>query len=146
MQLSSTDFKNNEFIPSKYSYHGGNLTPSFKVDDLPDNVKSLALICHDPDSPTKNGYVHWVVWNIPPVTEITEQLITEQAVQGLTDWGTKAWGGPAPHQGTHHYNFYLYALDSKLHLPAAADKAQLVQAMVGHILNQTLLTGLYSAK
>jgi Raf kinase inhibitor-like YbhB/YbcL family protein len=146
MKLTSPAFSHEQFIPSKYSYHGGNNTPPLKFEEIPQSAKSLALVCHDPDSPTEGGYTHWVVWNIPvDTTELEESTDFDGAVYGVTDWGTNAWGGPAPHAGTHHYDFYLFALDKMLDLPPTANQEQLEQAMTGHILEEALLTGLYSA-
>ncbi|MEI7480272.1 MAG: YbhB/YbcL family Raf kinase inhibitor-like protein, partial [bacterium] len=45
--------------------------------------------------------------------------------------------------GTHHYNFKLYALDTTLDIPDSSTKADLVNAMTGHILANATLTGLY---
>jgi phosphatidylethanolamine-binding protein (PEBP) family uncharacterized protein len=51
---------------------------------------------------------------------------------------------PPVSSGVHHYEFRLYALDEFLgDMPDFTDKAMLLEAMHGHVLDQALLTGLY---
>ncbi|MDJ0567908.1 MAG: YbhB/YbcL family Raf kinase inhibitor-like protein [Pleurocapsa sp. MO_192.B19] len=58
-------------------------------------------------------------------------------------WGRNDYGGPCPPRGTHRYFFKLYALDTQLDLPEGATKSELEKAMVGHILEQAELVGVY---
>lgn len=146
MKITSTAFGDGEYIPVKYSKNGGNISPPLSIAEIPDGTKSLALICHDPDAPIEGGFTHWVVWNIAPeTTEILENSIPAGSVQGLSDWKTNTWGGPQPPSGTHRYDFYLYALDTDLNLPANTDRGGLEAAMGGHIIDTSKITGLYSA-
>lgn len=48
-----------------------------------------------------------------------------------------------PPSGTHHYHFTLYALNTELELQKGATKDELKKAMLGHIIEETTLTGLY---
>lgn len=146
MNISSTAFGNNGYIPAKYSRKGGDNSPPLQFSDVSSGVKSLALVCHDPDAPRAEGWTHWVVWNIAPnVAGFAEGVVSAGAVQGTIDWGETKWGGPQPPSGTHRYIFYLYALDTVLDLPASAKRQQLEQAMNGHVVDKATLTGLYSA-
>lgn len=146
MKVSSSAFDDGGYIPAKYSKKGGNISPPLSIAEIPDGTKSLALICHDPDAPIEGGFTHWVVWNIAPeTTEILENSIPAGSVQGLSDWKTNTWGGPQPPSGTHRYDFYLYALDTDLNLPANTDRGGLEAAMGGHIIDTSKITGLYSA-
>ena len=52
-------------MPSVYSCDGKSISPPLDWDDLSNAVKSLALIMDDPDS--SSYYVHWVIFNIPPL-------------------------------------------------------------------------------
>jgi Raf kinase inhibitor-like YbhB/YbcL family protein len=51
--------------------------------------------------------------------------------------------GPCAPTGTHHYHFKVYALDTKLTLTDGSNKAQLEDAMKGHVLSTGELIGLY---
>ncbi|PBO83928.1 MAG: hypothetical protein COB91_01135, partial [Nitrosopumilales archaeon] len=50
----------------------------------------------------------------------------------------------APPDKTHTYVFKLYALDTELDLPQKSTKADVENAMEGHILEQTILEGTYA--
>ena len=146
MKITSPAFKENEEIPKKYSYSDENVSPPLTFDLVPDGTKSLALICHDPDAPIPGGFTHWVLWNIPADCKgIDEGQVVEGTKEGLTDWGKNTWGGPMPPSGTHHYEFYLYALDDILQIPANSNKTLLEKALGSHIIEKAKLTGLFTA-
>jgi len=144
MKLSSPSFENNGYIPPKYTCDGQNISPELEISDIPENAKSLALIVDDPDAPA-GDWVHWLVWNINPGTaKIGEGEIPQNSIQGLNDFGKNNYGGPCPPSGTHRYQFKLYALDINLSLPQTAGKKDLLRAIDTHIIEQTMLIGLYS--
>jgi Raf kinase inhibitor-like YbhB/YbcL family protein len=65
-------------------------------------------------------------------------------LQGTTDFKRPGYGGPCPPPGgPHRYFFKLYALDITLNLSAGATKAQVEEAMEGHILGKGELMGKY---
>ena len=140
-QLTSPAFKHNAMIPQKFTCQGSDINPELKIADIPQGTKSLALIVDDPDAPM-GTWVHWVVYDImPTTTQIAENYIP--GTQGYNDFKKINYGGPCPPSGTHRYFFKLYALDTILKLSEGATKAQVEEAMKGHILAQTELMGLY---
>jgi Raf kinase inhibitor-like YbhB/YbcL family protein len=145
--MLSTTFKNGEDIPTQYTCKGDNISPPLNIVNIPAQAKSLALIMHDPDAPV-GDYVHWLVWDIQPSTQsIGAGSIPVGAVQGTTSFNKNEYGGPCPPAGSgiHRYIFELYALDMPLGLPPNTTRDKLVDAMKGHIVEQTTLTGLASA-
>lgn len=143
VKLISSVFENNQLIPQKYTCDGEDVSPPLKISDVPDAARSLVLIVDDPDAPS-GDWVHWTVWNIDPkTTEVAENSVPDDGIEGLTDFGKSGWGGPCPPSGTHHYQFKLYALDSTLNLSSSSKKVDIEEAMEGHILDQTLLVGLF---
>ena len=128
--------------------YGQNISPPLHWEGIPTGTQSLALICDDPDAPG-GTWVHWVMWNIPAQSgglaeEVpTDPNLADGSRQGITDFGRPGYGGPMPPSGTHRYFFKVYALDTRLDLPARATKADLVKAMQGHILAQGELMGKY---
>ncbi|MBI4369900.1 MAG: YbhB/YbcL family Raf kinase inhibitor-like protein, partial [Elusimicrobia bacterium] len=65
-------------------------------------------------------------------------------VWGVNEFNRTGYWGPCPPPGKpHRYYFKLYALDQMLDLPPKATKAQVLEKMKGHILDQTELIGLY---
>jgi Raf kinase inhibitor-like YbhB/YbcL family protein len=95
MRITSKSFTNNRIIPADYAFCAPdaekhvtlskNLNPHLAWQDLPPNAKSLALICHDPDVPSKPDdvnkegrtvsaqlprvdFYHWVLVDLAPTT------------------------------------------------------------------------------
>lgn len=144
MELRSPDFENNELIPSRYTCDGENINPELEILDVPESSQSLVLIMDDPDAP--NGtWVHWTVWNMDPsVRTIAAGTAPAGAIEGRTSFERTGYGGPCPPSGTHRYFFRIYALDTKLDLPANTKAEELADAMADHIISQAELVGLYA--
>ena len=67
----------------------------------------------------------------------------QNGTEGMTDFGEVGYGGPAPPDKRHTYVFKLYALDCYLDADNET-KAEVVDDMEGHIIEQTQLTGTYA--
>jgi hypothetical protein len=146
MKLTSSAFENNGIIPQKYACDGENINPPLKISEVPEGVKSLALIVDDPDAPM-GTWVHWLVWNIDPsISTIEENSVPTGTIKGLNDFKKNSYGGPCPPSGTHHYHFKLYALDKMIDLNDSSAKKELEKAMEDHILDWAELVGLYQRK
>jgi Raf kinase inhibitor-like YbhB/YbcL family protein len=143
MQLTSSAFEDNQPIPTKYTCQGEGINPPVSFGDIPSDTKSLALIVDDPDAPS-GTFVHWVVWNMPPLTPgIEERKAPAGASEGLNGSGKSGYMGPCPPSGEHHYHFKLYALDTLLSLPAESNETDVEAAMKDHILDQAEFIGTY---
>ncbi len=148
IQLISSAFEEGKFIPSKYTCDGADVSPPLKWSNIPQNTKTIALICDDPDAPV-GTWVHWVMYNIPPtVSELTEgvpsdKTLSNGAIHGINDFKKYGYGGPCPPSGTHRYYFKIYALDTELQLAPGAKKSDVEKAMQGHILATGQLMGRY---
>lgn len=151
LTLKSSAFVNEGAIPSKYSAYHEDLSPPLAWSDAPAGTKSFALISDDPDAPAK-VWVHWVIWNIPPMATNLKEGIAKSATlgdgtrQGVNDSSETGWNGPMPPSGTHRYYFKLYALDTILNLSSDTIKPTLEAAMKGHILAQATLMGTYKSE
>lgn len=142
MNITSPAFTENAKLPKIYAKLGGNQRPPLEIGDVPANSKSLAIICHDPDAPGRDGFYHWTVWNLPAkTTEIAGESLPLGAVEGMTSWGEPGWNGPQPPFGTHRYQFYVYALDTELSLLASTKPKEFIAALTPHIISQAVLTG-----
>jgi Raf kinase inhibitor-like YbhB/YbcL family protein len=143
MQISSQEFKNNDYMPSKFTCEGEDCNPELNIEGIPGQAKSLALVMDDPDAPM-GTWVHWVVFDMPVTARIEENSVPGKL--GITNSGRKDYHGPCPPSGTHRYFFKVYALDSVLNLKEGISKGQLEKAMQGHILDKAELIGLYKRK
>ena len=157
LTLTTTAFPAGAPIPKKYTGDGADVSPALAWSGVPAGTRELALICDDPDAPTPQPWVHWVIYKLPAdATSLPEAVSPSQqisqpvaALQGRNSWSsgrTIGYRGPAPPpgHGTHHYHFRLYALDAPLSLQPAIDKTALIAAMQGHILAEAELVGTYS--
>jgi len=149
MTLESAAFRQGGAVPSRHTCEGEDVSPAMSWANVPAGTKSFALICHDPDAPLIKpgtyGYVHWVLYGIPgDVRELAEG--TGDYVQGVNDYGKTGYGGPAPPpgHGTHHYFFWLLALDSELQLEAGLTMWQLLGEIEPHVIGMNRLVGTYS--
>src|SRR5215471_17309164 len=140
LELTSKAFQPGLTMPKQYTGDGADQSPPLAWSEPPSGTKSLALICDDPDAP-RGTWVHWVLFDLPAQThELAEGLPTSEtldngAKQGKNDFGKIGYGGPAPPKGKpHRYFFKLYALDTVLDLRPGVTKAQVENAMKGHIL------------
>jgi hypothetical protein len=147
-QLTSTAFAQGNPIPPVYTCTSRNVSPPLAWGDPPAGTRSLALIMDDPDAPA-GDWVHWVIYNIPTSSRALPENISSDAqladgsLHGKNSWGKLGYGGPCPPFGTHRYFFRLYALDATLNLKAGANKAELLRAIEGHLLELTELMGTY---
>ena len=143
MKLSSPAFEDNTFIPSKFTCQGEGINPPLAIEKIPENTKSLALIVDDPDALGRT-FVHWVVYDLPVISVISQNSVVGK--QGSNDGGGINYVSPCPPTGIHRYFFKIYALDKILNLDEGISKASLESAMLGHILDQAELVGLYKKR
>ncbi len=151
MKFSSPAFQEKMPIPSKYTYDGSNVSVPLTWEEIPPESQSLALIMDDPDAPV-GTWVHWVIYNIPSNrTSLAEnqpkaKQLTDDSLQGLNSSNHIGYEGPRPPSGTHRYFFKLFALDNSPSPEPGLTKAELLEAMQGHILEQAEFYGTYTRK
>ncbi len=123
MKLTSTSFQDGSRIPSRYAAGkpdatGGvtfsdNISPQLSWLGVPAGTQSFAVVCHDPDVPSKGDdvnktdrevpadlprvdFFHWVMVDLPPtVSSLTEGEFSS----GFT---TRGKPGPATMHGARH--------------------------------------------
>ena len=149
MQLKSTAFANGGPIPKKFTGEAEDVSPALAWSGAPKGTKSFAVICHDPDAPLVKpgtyGFVHWVLYGIPgTVTSLVEG--DGGYVHGVNDFGNGGYGGPMPPpgHGTHHYFFWVLALDTELALPAGLTLWELLERVEPNLIGMNRLVGTYS--
>ena len=115
MRVTSKSFMHNKKIPADFAFCAPdpksrvtlskNLNPHLQWQDVPPNAKSFAVICHDPDVPSKPddvnkegrtisaqlprvNFFHWVLVDLPATTL--------QIREGEFSSGVKPRGKPGP--------------------------------------------------
>jgi Raf kinase inhibitor-like YbhB/YbcL family protein len=148
--LTSSAFKAGNPIPARHTCSGADLSPPLAWSGASADVKSLALICEDPDAPGGTFY-HWGFYDIPPgvtaLAEGTGKKSIPAAKLATNSFGSSGYRGPCPPRGhgTHHYHFRLFALSAaKLNVSAGADCRSLLAALEPYVLAEAQLVGTFS--
>ncbi len=112
LAISSVDFSDGGLLDDRFAYDKGNEQPVLEISGVPDGSVELAVICHDPDAPLADGFTHWTLYGIAPDTT-TIRADASIGRPGPNEFGETGYGGPQPPpgHGTHHYYFWVYALD-----------------------------------
>lgn len=148
LELTSPAFDDGGIIPRKYGRDQADVNPPLRIEGVPDEAESLALLVEDPDAKAVAGHVwtHWLVYHMDPGRrEIPEDWDSGDAELGRTDFDEFEYGGPSPPSGEHTYVFRLYALDTEVALfdnPTATDLRESVE---GHVVETAELRGRYPA-
>jgi len=153
--MTSTAWEDGGVIPDKYTQAGGPTSPNpaLSWSQVPMGTQSFVLLLHDPEPVLAKGstmdITHWLIWNIPgSSTGLPEGVAAGDLPDGSRQVSLRSNGymGPgAPAGPYHHYTFELYALDTKLEVPAgapadaAATRRAVIAAMDGHVLGKAVL-------
>jgi Raf kinase inhibitor-like YbhB/YbcL family protein len=144
LKLSSPAFAGHSAIPARHSGDGEDVAPPLDWSGVPQGTKAFAVVVHDPDAPLVDGFTHWVAYGIPAdATGLPEG--GGDATTGQNSFGNAGYNGPAPPpgHGTHHYYFWVYALDEDLDLEAGLDRRSLHELIEDHVIEQARLVGTY---
>jgi Raf kinase inhibitor-like YbhB/YbcL family protein len=145
LRIRSSAFDGHQRIPDKHTGNGENVAPPLEWSGAPEGTRSFAIVVHDPDAPLVDGFTHWVAYGIPAETTNLPEG-GEGPTQGLNSMGEEGYMGPAPPpgHGSHHYYFWVYALDEDLDLPAGLDRRALLEQIEDHVIEQARVVGTYS--
>jgi len=145
-RLFSSAFPEGGSIPQLHTCQGADLSPSLEWSGEPANTRSFTLIVDDPDAPVGN-WCHWLLYDVSSAVHDLAQGYKpgKLGLSGSNDFGKRGYGGPCPPKGgAHRYFFKLHALDlHTLGLPEGVMRAELLQAIGGHILAQAEYMGRY---
>lgn len=130
LELHSADLREGETIAAAHvsiACGGGNQAPALEWKNVPEGTRSFAITVFDPDAPTRGGWWHWAVVNLPVATTSLERGAAppKPALQLRNDFAKTGYSGPCPPPGKpHRYEFTVWALKSEaLRLDAKAPAA-----------------------
>jgi Raf kinase inhibitor-like YbhB/YbcL family protein len=146
-KLSSPAFADGGVLdPSFSAYEEDAVAPPLEWTAPPPGTMELALIVEDADSAGERADCHWLVWGLPgqkgKLLEGETPPRTGKNARGNSEWLLPS---PSDSDGERRYVFQLFALDLPLTLMPGATREQLHQAMDGHVLAVSLLTGRFAA-
>ena len=153
--VESAAIKPDQPIPREFTADGRNVSPPLAWRNAPAATREFAVILEDPDAGNPPPYVHWLIYKIPAsATSLPENIPIDPAapipspiagaVQGSNGFRRNIYRGPAPPPGRpHHYHFVVYALDQPLTAAPGLSRAQLLDAMNGHVIGRGELVATY---
>jgi len=157
MRLMSNSFIDGGLIPAKYTQAGEQASPQLAWANAPMGTQSYVLHMHDMEgarNKTTEDQLHWLVWNIPVETRALPEGVPmgdlKDGSHQTSATGNGVYRGPgAPANGPyHHYVFELFALDTKIDVPAnPADpfdtRTKVLAAIQGHVLGKAVYLGFF---
>ena len=159
LTVTSPTLKAGETIPRDYTADGKNVSPPLQWSGAPASTKEFAVICDDPDVPMPQPFVHWVIYKIPgdregPAGEHPDRSRRRRC--------RPRWRAPsrAPRasvvpsiearrrlQASHTTTTSrCYAIDAVLDLKPGLTKAELLEAIKGHVVGEGELVAIYERK
>ncbi len=153
--MSIAAFGDGQQIPVKYTQAGEQVSPAIAWANPPAGTQGFVLHFHDAEvarNRTTEDQLHWLVWNLPGTAAgLPEGVPMGDRADGSRQQSASGnvYRGPgAPATGTlHHYTFEIYALDTRIDVPAAPDafetRTKVFAAMQGHVLGKAVYVGLF---
>ena len=107
---------------TEFSPESQNISPGFEWKGVPEEAKSLVLMCNDPDA-VSGDFVHWVVYNMLPLMTMLPSGMPSEPTVTLDDVMLSEEGSFLPHmlvqssvglddvsimQGTNDFGFVGY--------------------------------------
>ena len=133
----------------KHTCEGEDVSPALIFRQVPDQAQSLALIVDDPDAPDpaapKTTWVHWVLFDLPPTRHGLAEATQLPPGAARRPERLEADRLPRPVSARRQAPLRVQAVRARLKMLGSQrpTKAQLEQAMQGHILAKTELIGTY---
>ena len=160
LQVTSPTLVHGEPVPRPHTPDGRNDSPALNWTGAPAGTKEFVVLCEDPGVGNPPPFVHWVVYGIPgsakglpaalPIDGSPLPVDIAGTVQGLSGFRRAIYRGPAPPPGkVHDYHFVVYALDTKIEAKPdqpPLTRAQLLEAMEGHVIGKGELVATYERK
>jgi Raf kinase inhibitor-like YbhB/YbcL family protein len=157
MRLMSNSFIDGGLIPVKYTQAGEQASPQLAWANAPMGTQSFVLHMHDMEgarNKTTEDQLHWLVWNIPAETRALPEGVPmgdlKDGSHQTSATGNGVYRGPgAPANGPyHHYVFEIFALDTKIDVPANPTdpfdtRAKVLAAIQGHVLGKAVYLGFF---
>jgi Raf kinase inhibitor-like YbhB/YbcL family protein len=145
LALTSDAFRDGAEIPRRYTADGQGEPPPLRWSGVPQGAGGLALFVEDPDAPTVNPFVNWMLYGLPPRDGSTEEPHYAGALQGRNSLLKAGWAPCAPPKGdvAHRYVFQLFVLDRAPRLRPRSGRAAVLGALQGRVVGCAALIGTY---
>lgn len=139
LEVTSTAFTEAGVIPDDHTCRGRGVSPSLLWSTAPSGTVEIAVVVRDLHA---DGFVHWVVAGLPPESGgLAVGTLPAGAVEATNGFGRPGWAGPCPTDGTHRYEFRVYALSAPSGVTAgmpgadAASRVEMTPALASGVLS-----------
>jgi Raf kinase inhibitor-like YbhB/YbcL family protein len=139
--VSSPDLEADSALDARFTGSDG-ARPRLEVSGVPAGAVELAVIVHDPDASSADGFTHWAVYGLPP-----EDGAVDTQAPGVR-FGPNSTGAaeylaadPPAGSGVHHYHFWVYALD--VQVEGAPSREEFLRRYGDNIVGQGRLVGTF---
>lgn len=152
IDVRSSAFSSDGFIPIQYTADGLGLSPPLQWSGVPPETSSIVLIVEDADSPTPHPLVHAIVVNLG----IDDAGVAEGAINnteregfalqvGRNSFLKQSWlpPDPPPGHGEHRYVFQIFAMHRSEAFSAAPGRNEIFSALKEGALAGGYLIGRY---
>jgi Raf kinase inhibitor-like YbhB/YbcL family protein len=120
--LQSSDVEDGQPLDLEFAHSsvgGQNVSPELHWSGFPEETRSFAVTCFDPDAPTGSGFWHWVLVGLPSnLTELPRGAgsggaLADGAFHVRNDYSESSYCGAGPPAGdrSHRYFFAVHAVD-----------------------------------
>lgn len=139
--VRSPDLEADSALDPRFTGRDG-ARPRLEVSGVPAGAAELAVIVHDPDAPSPNGFTHWAVYGLQPEDGPLDTDASGVRV-GPNSTGAAEYmaADPPAGSGVHHYNFWVYALD--VQVKGAPSREEFLERYGDHIVGQGRLVGTF---
>lgn len=150
LKVMSPAFVQGGVIPVRFTVDGAGLSPPLRWGPGPADTRSWVLWMEDPDAPTPEPFIHWLVADLDPRREVLPEGVpthgVDMAVQGLNSFLGLGYTPCAPPRGDipHRYHLQVLALDRYLDLDPGFGRQELLRAAEGHVLAFGETVGCYA--
>lgn len=150
LTLTSPAFAEGGRIPVEHTPLGADRSPELRLSGVDPRAASLVVTLDDASHPLFPNYNHWVIWNVPVADVVPAAVPPGEcvaslggAVQGRA-YGRHRYKGPKPpFRSEHVYTFTVYAIDCLVDVPPSGRRADVLQAIEGHVLQTATLSGTF---
>jgi hypothetical protein len=155
--LESNDVEDRQPLEMEFAHAsvgGQNVSPELHWSGFPEETKSFAVTCFDPDAPTGSGFWHWVLVGLPSNrTELPRGAgsgddLAAGAFHVRNDYSERSYGGAAPPAGdrSHRYFFAVHAVDvEKLDVTQDASPAYVGFNLTFHVIARGVIRPTFKA-
>ena len=143
LTVTSPAFEADNGLPVDFTCDDVGTSPPLAWSGVPPDATNLALVVSDPDAPG-GTFIHWIVTDIDPSTSaVAEGELPGSGMEVANDGGGTSYEPACPPDGSHRYQFTVYALSRSVSLSDEESATSAVDAIEDAATTRGSLTATY---